>query len=46
MMLLLLILKEVFTEIQFWYMSKDDAISIMNNSNFVDKKDLGHSVTI
>ena len=32
--------------IQFWYMSKDDAISIMNNSNFVDKKDLGHSVTI
>ena len=24
--------------IHFWYMSKDDAISIMNNSNFVDKK--------
>ena len=22
----------------FWYMSKNDAISIMNNSNFVDKK--------
>ena len=22
----------------FWYMSKDDAISIMNNSNLVDKK--------
>ena len=22
----------------FWYISKDDAISIMNNSNFVDKK--------
>ena len=24
--------------IHFWYMSKDDAISIMNNSNLVDKK--------
>ena len=24
--------------IQFWYMSKDDAISIMNNSNLIDKK--------
>ena len=24
--------------IQFWYMSKDGAISIMNNSNLVDKK--------
>ena len=24
--------------IHFCYMSKDDAISIMNNSNFVDKK--------
>ena len=24
--------------INFWYMSKDDAISIMNNSNLVDKK--------
>ena len=24
--------------IQFWYISKDDAISIMNNSNLVDKK--------
>ena len=23
--------------IHFWYMSKDDAISIMNNSNLVDK---------
>ena len=22
----------------FWYMSKDDAISIMNNSNLIDKK--------
>ena len=22
----------------FWYMSKDDAVSIMNNSNLVDKK--------
>ena len=24
--------------IQFWYMSEDDAISIMNNSNLFDKK--------
>ena len=23
--------------IQFWYMSKDDAINIMNNSNLIDK---------
>ena len=26
--------------IHFWYMSKDDAISIMNNSNLVNKKDV------
>ena len=25
--------------IHFWYMSKDDAISIMYNSNLIDKKD-------
>ena len=24
--------------LHFWYMSKDDAISIMNNSNLVNKK--------
>ena len=24
--------------IHFWYMSKDDAINIMNGSNFVDKR--------
>ena len=24
--------------IHFWYMSKDDAINIMNGSNFADKK--------
>ena len=24
--------------IRFWYMSKDDAISIMHNSNLIDKK--------
>ena len=24
--------------IYFWYMSKDDAISIMKNSNLIDKK--------
>ena len=25
-------------KIRFWYMSKDDAISIVNNSNLTDKK--------
>ena len=25
-------------EIHFWYMGKDDAISIMHNSNLIDKK--------
>ena len=24
--------------IHFWYMSKDDAVNIMNNSDFIDKK--------
>ena len=24
--------------IHFWYMSKDDAISIMHNSNLIDRK--------
>ena len=24
--------------INFWYMSKDDAISIIHNSNLIDKK--------
>ena len=24
--------------IHFWYMGKDDAISIMNNSSIIDKK--------
>ena len=23
--------------IHFWYMSKDDAVSVMNNSNLIDK---------
>ena len=26
--------------IHFWYMSKDDAINIMNNSNWIDKKSI------
>ena len=26
--------------IHFWYMSKDDAISIINDSNLIDKKDV------
>ena len=38
MVLLLFMLKEVLTEFFFWYMSKDDAISITNNSSLVDKK--------
>ena len=25
--------------VHFWYMSKDDAISIMHNSSLIDKKD-------
>ena len=29
--------KESACRIHFWYMSKDDAISIMNNSNLIDK---------
>ena len=24
--------------VHFWYMSKDDAVSLMHNSNFIDKK--------
>ena len=36
-MLLLFMLKEVLAEFTFWYMSKDDAINIMNNSTLVDK---------
>ena len=31
--------KESAYRIHFWYMSNDDAISIMNNSNLADKKD-------
>ena len=30
--------QESANRIHFWFMSKDDAISIMNNSNLVDKK--------
>ena len=30
--------KGIDYKIHFWYMSKDDAISIMHNSNFIDKK--------
>ena len=26
--------------IHFWYMSKNDAINIMNNSNWIDKKSI------
>ena len=29
--------RESAYRIQFWYMSKDDAVSIMNNSNLIDK---------
>ena len=29
--------KESAYRIHFWYMSEDDAISIMNNSNLIDK---------
>ena len=30
--------KEIAYRILFWYMSKDDAISIIHNSNLTDKK--------
>ena len=30
--------KERAYRINFWYMSKDDAINIMNGSNLTDKK--------
>ena len=32
--------------IHFWYMSKDDAISIMNNSNLIDKKGVLYFFTV
>ena len=28
------------SRIHFWYISKDDAINIMNGSNLVDKRDV------
>ena len=31
-------IKDSDYRIQFWYMSKDDAINIMHNSNLIDKK--------
>ena len=31
-------IKENACRLQFWYMSKDDAINIMNSSNLVDKR--------
>ena len=37
MMLLLSLLKEVITEFLFYHMSKDDEISIMNNSSLNQK---------
>ena len=30
--------KENFYRIHFWYMSKDDAINMMNCSNLVDRR--------
>ena len=32
--------KESAYRIHFWYMRKDDVISIMNNSNLIDKMDV------
>ena len=29
--------KDIAYRIQFWYMSKDDAINIINNSSLIDK---------
>ena len=39
MMLLLFLLKEVIIEL-IWYMSKDDAINIMKNSNLNERSRL------
>ena len=36
-MLLFFVLTEVLTEFIFWYINKDDASNIMNNTNFIDK---------
>ena len=33
-------LREVPYRIDFWYMSKDDSINIMNGSNLLDKWDV------
>ena len=30
--------KGIAYKVHFWYMSKDDAINIMNGSNLVDKR--------
>ena len=38
MMLLLFMLKDVLTKNHFWNTSKNDTLSTMSNSNFVDKK--------
>ena len=38
MLLLFVYAKGSSYRIHFWFMSKNDAITIMNNSNFVDKK--------
>ena len=38
LIILLLYVKGIAYRIQFWYMSKDDVINIMNGSNLVDKR--------
>ena len=40
MMLLLFLLKGSDYRTHFWYMSKDDPISIMSNSNLREKSDV------
>ena len=37
-MLLLIMLKDVLPKFTSWYVSKNDGISIMKNSNLVNKK--------
>ena len=39
-MLLLFLLKEVIIEFIFWYMTKDEAINIIKNSNLNEKTGL------
>ena len=46
MLLLFMLKKGSAYRIHFWYMSKDDVISVMSNSNLIDKKAFYNFFTI